>query len=95
MLICDAIREMKLLQFQYHGHLRIVQPATYGIDENGRKALLAYQIRDKSATGHIPRWRIFHESDICALSILDEQFSENPPGYVRDDKWFSNIWCQL
>ncbi|MDD1622752.1 MAG: hypothetical protein LUQ11_14845 [Methylococcaceae bacterium] len=95
MLICDAIRDMKLLQFLYHGQLRIVQPATYGLDENGRKALRAYQIRGKSATGHIPKWRIFHESDMSALAILDEKFSGEPPGYVRGDKWFSDILCQL
>ena len=95
MLICDAIRDKRLLKFQYHGYDRIVQPATYGLDENGRKTLRAYQIRGKSSTGHIPRWRVFHESDICALSVLDEKFSEEPPEYVRDDQWFSHIECQL
>ncbi|MDD2762030.1 MAG: hypothetical protein PHH11_17275, partial [Methylomonas sp.] len=79
MQICDAIREMRLVQFQYHGYLRIVQPATYGLDENGRKSLRAYQIGGKSATGHIPRWRIFHESDMTDFLLLSEKFSTQPP----------------
>lgn len=95
MLICDAIRDKRLLQFQYHGYLRIVQPATYGLDENGRKTLRAYQIRGKSSTGHLPKWRVFHESDMSDLSVLDESFCEEPPEYIRDDHWFFSIRCQL
>jgi len=95
MLICDAIRDMKHLQFQYHGHMRIVQPGTYGIDEKGHRTLRAYQVRGTSSSGRIPDWRIFHESDMHALSILEEKFPKKPPEYVRDDKFFSTILCQL
>jgi len=95
MLICSAIRDMKLVRFQYHGYLRIVQPATYGLDEYGRKTLHGYQIRGKSATGHLPRWRIFHESNMSNFFVLDEKFSKAPPGYDRGDAWFSDIFCEL
>jgi hypothetical protein len=95
MLICAAIRDKKYLQFQYRGHLRIVQPGTYGIAEKGHKALRAYQVRGTSDSGGIPDWRIFYESEIRSLSILEEKFSKTPPGYVRGDKFFSTILCQL
>jgi len=95
MVICDAIQNMNLLQFQYHGHLRIVLPGTYGIDEKGQRTLRAYQVKGSSSSGRIPDWRIFHESGISSLTVLAEKFSQKPPEYVRGDKLFSTILCQL
>ncbi|MBK6907473.1 MAG: hypothetical protein IPH08_10460 [Rhodocyclaceae bacterium] len=95
MTICDAIKGKSLLSFIYHGHPRIVQPHTYGIDEKGHKALRAYQIGGTSDSGRIPAWRIFHEADIKSLTISTERFSAPHHEYKRDDKFFATILCQL
>lgn len=95
MAICDAINTRSLLSFSYHGHVRIVQPHTYGIDGKGHKALRAYQTGGTSGSGRIPAWRIFHEADMRALTILQETFEPRWHEYRRGDEAFATIWCQL
>jgi hypothetical protein len=95
MNICDAINSRSLLSFSYHGHFRIVQPHTYGTDRNGHKALLAYQTGGTSSSGSIPVWRLFHATEMRALTVLKEQFSVPHHEYSRSDKAFSTIQCQL
>ena len=95
MTICNAIKTKSLLSFIYHGHPRIVQPHTYGIDEKGHKALRAYQIGGTSGSDHIPAWRIFHEADIRALTISAETFLSPHTLYKRGDTFFATILCQL
>lgn len=93
--ICDAIRNKRLLTFSYHGHQRTVEPHTYGIDTLGHPALRAYQSGGSSNSGGIPDWRLFHEKDMSNLSMLQTTFSSARSGYVRGDKAFSTIHCQL
>ena len=94
-IICDAIRNKRLLSFNYHGHPRTVEPHTYGIDTKGHLALRAFQVSGSSSRGGIPDWRIFHESDILGLSILESTFANARSGYVHGDSAFSTIQCQL
>ena len=95
MKIADAIRNHQVLTFQYHGHHRIVEPHTYGIDQKGDSALRAYQTGGTSGSGRMPDWRIFHESEIVALSVSATKFSGARHGYVRGDPFFATIHVQL
>ena len=95
MNICEAITTQSLLSFSYHGHLRVVQPHTYGIDRKGHKALRAYQTGGTSGSGRIPAWRIFHEADMHALATLQEKFAGPHHEYKHGDEAFSTILCQL
>ena len=43
-LICQAIREKRLLELQYDGHARRVAPHIYGIDAAGEELLNCYEV---------------------------------------------------
>ena len=93
--ICDAINNLTLISFSYHGHNRVVEPHTYGVDKGGHLALSAYQVRGSSRKGRLPDWRIFHDNDMQFVSVLQETFEGPRDGYKKGDKRFSTIHCEL
>ena len=95
MNIADAIRNRQVLTFQYHGHHRVVEPHTYGIDQKGHRALRAYQTGGTSGSGRIPDWRIFHESEILSLKSLEQHFDTRSSEYKKNDSFFATIHAQL
>jgi predicted DNA-binding transcriptional regulator YafY len=62
-LIADAIKQKNIIQFNYHNHLRIVEPHVLGISK-GHIEVEGYQIGGSSSTGILPNWRRFSLEDI-------------------------------
>ena len=93
--ICIAIGNLQLISFSYLGHDRVVEPHTYGVDKNGHRALCAYQVRGSSRSDRVPVWRFFHESDMQFVSVLQETFEGPRNGYIKGDRRFSTIHCEL
>ncbi len=50
-LICEAIRKRVLLQFHYHGRLRVVAPYCFGVSARDADVLRAIQVRGQSSSG--------------------------------------------
>ena len=71
--IIEAIETKKMLQFNYHGYERIVEPHVYGT-KNGKDALQSYQVSGKSSSGGLPQWRRFFLDDLHDIKILNESF---------------------
>ena len=94
-LIYNAVNERRLISFNYKGHKRTVEPHTYGVDTNGHVAIRAYQVSGTSESGGIPDWRLFHESEIFNLTVLQSTFLTARTGYVRGDSVFSTIYAQV
>lgn len=92
--IADAIHNRQVISFDYHGKHRVVEPHTYGIDQMGHKALVAYQVGG-TASERIPCWRTFHESEMRALCVLEQKFAGHRPNYRRNDPAFATIFAQL
>lgn len=78
--ICQAIEEMRLLEFTYRGHHRVVEPHTHGIDRKGRESLSAYQVSGTSGSGGVPDWRLFRTSGITFLIFISKEI-------FRSEKW--------
>ncbi|HEV2889064.1 MAG TPA: WYL domain-containing protein [Frankiaceae bacterium] len=77
-----AIQQRKIVTFTYQGHERRVQPAAFGVgNRKGKETLHAYQVGGGSRRGGVPHWRNFHVEGITALTVLDEVFGPNPPGF--------------
>ena len=77
-----AIEQRKIVTFTYEGLSRRVQPAAYGVgNRKGKDTLHAYQIGGESQRGGIPHWRNFHVEKMTGLTVLDEVFGPNPPGF--------------
>ncbi|MCK4731896.1 MAG: hypothetical protein KAT65_05495 [Methanophagales archaeon] len=77
-LIERAIREKKLVHFDYHGFNRIAEPHVYGIT-NRIKQFLGYQVDGGSSRGGIPDWRRFDLHEIKNLQVLEKTFPGKRP----------------
>jgi hypothetical protein len=93
--IPDAIASRRLLQFLYGGYSRTVEPHTYGIDANGRLALVAFQVEGGSHSGEQMGWKTFREGEMRNTVILERHFSVPRPEYRRNDGAFVSIISQL
>lgn len=71
-LIREAIRQKRLLQIEYKGRTRIVEPHDYGICKGSVK-LLAYQVGG-SSSARIPNWRWIEADQISAIELLSKKF---------------------
>lgn len=94
-IICQAIREMRVLTFYYDGHVRTVEPHVHGITTAGNEALRCYQIGGGSRSGTISDWRLMVVEKISSLTITQQKFSSARPGYRHGDANMSTIFCEL
>jgi hypothetical protein len=94
-LICEAIRCIKLLQFSYESHTRVVEPHILGRDSAGHDILSAYLVRGYSESRKQPYWRFYLLKDITLLTMLDETFSGPRKGYNPKDPRMLKVYCRL
>ena len=95
MKIETAIKNKKLLAFNYGGYSRVVQPHILGIDTRGNLSLSGYQVGGGSNSGESIGWKMFHLDGIRKLQLLDEHFHNPNPLYNRQDPLFIQIHAQL
>jgi len=55
-LLRGAIRNKRLIEFEYQQLKRVAEPHDYGI-QNGIKKVLVYQVSGGSKSGRLPDWR--------------------------------------
>jgi hypothetical protein len=95
-IIRQAIRERKMLEFQYHSLPRIVEPMRLGQVKRGIWELRAHQISGKSASGRVADGtpKLFTVAEMADISILPISF-EVPVFYERSDTTFIHIDTEL
>ena len=74
-LIRQALAERRLVQFDYHGFSRKVEPHALGHATEGRAALLGWQVSGGSASEPPPGWRTFLLGEIETVKILRGTFA--------------------
>ncbi len=58
-IITKAIKNRNILEFNYQGLYRVVEPHTFGVYRNGNELLVAYQIDGESKSRKSPFWSNF------------------------------------
>lgn len=94
-IIIEAIENRNLLEFNYDGHYRVVEPHTYGIFKNGSEKLAAFQVDGTSDKGDVPDWKLFTVEKINGLGILEDTFNGTRPGYRQGDSRMVEIHAEL
>jgi hypothetical protein len=68
-----AIKNKRLIQFEYQDYHRIAEPHDYGI-LNGIEQVLVYQLRGESKSKRLPDWRFIRVAGMKRLKVLEETF---------------------
>lgn len=93
-LICEAIRDKRLLQFDYRGLQRIVAPYCHGTSTRGTEVVRAVQVRGASSAGGYGFGKLWTVADIAHPVVLDESFVADDPDYNPDDSAMIHIHCR-
>jgi hypothetical protein len=96
--IREAISRRKLLEFDYQGEHRVVQPYCYGATHRGSEALRAIQLRRSNSTsrsggfGFGKLWRL---ADMQNVRASAEHFEPDDLDYNPDDSAMAAIFCRI
>ena len=93
--ISQAIRDRRVLTFDYDGYQRTVEPHCHGITTAGNEALRCYQTAGGSSSGKVPGWHMMKVEKIIGLTVSLSVFGGPRPGYSRGDRNMSTIFEQL
>ena len=93
-IITDAIEQKLLLEFQYDGGIRIVEPYCHGLSSKGNHVLRAFQVDGYSSSGQMG-WKLYDMSKSSGLLVSGEAFSVIRPGYSRGDKGIITIYHEI
>ena len=93
--ISEAIKTMAIVQFDYHGEKRVVEPHCHGITGKGNEALRGYQVDGGTISGNPSPWRLFNVADIINFEITDHTFDGPRSDYNPNDKSMTRIYCCL
>ena len=99
--ICRAIHDEKVITFTYsdqegNPHNRVVEPYAHGLTKQDNLALRGYQIRGTSESKFaLPCWRMFLIEKMTQVTVTDESFADNAPGYAHGDPDLNPIYCRV
>lgn len=94
-LIAEAIATQHLLQLDYAGSTRIVEPHIYGLDAQGREVLSAYQVTGGSISGETTGWKTFEIAKVTDVEVLAAHFSRPRREYNPADAMFQIVYSRL
>ena len=92
-VICQAIREKRLLELQYEGQARRVAPHVYGIDSAGDELLSCYEVWGGS-DGEPAGWRSLRLAQISELTLTTKRFAPRPE-HQRAAGAIARVFCQV
>jgi hypothetical protein len=73
-LLCAAINNKRLIEFQYKERRRVAEPHDYGMIKSVKK-LLTYQVGGESESGDLRDWRWAEVDEINRVRMLDKGFA--------------------
>jgi hypothetical protein len=92
-VICQAIKEKRLLELIYEGLTRRVAPHIYGIDSAGEELLSCYEVWGGSE-GVAAGWRSLRLAEISQLKLTSKRFAPRPE-HQRSDGAIARVFCQV
>jgi hypothetical protein len=95
MLLCDAIREHLLLEFEYHGRNRVVAPYCHGTSTRGAEVLRAIQVAGSTRPGGLGFGKLWLVADIVAPRLTGQHFTPDDPHYNPNDRNMKRIHCRV
>jgi len=94
-LICDAIRTRSLLEFRYHGLIRLVAPYCHGFSTRGAEVLRAIQVGGSSNSRSFGSGKLWLVADLVGVRLAGKHFEPTDPRYNPDDRGMQRIHCRI
>jgi hypothetical protein len=94
-LVCQAIRERRVVRLHYDGGTRDVEPHCHGFSKDGNELLSGYQVSGFSRSGQRFGWKTFRLEEVRAMTLSGNVFAGPRPGYDPSDIKISHIHCRL
>jgi hypothetical protein len=93
--ICDAIQKKAVIQFNYEGKPRIVEPQCHGISTAGKEVIRGFQTGGGSRSRRSIAEKLFEVSKITELKETGDTFSHPGPHYNPTDQAMIYVHCHL
>jgi len=93
--ICEAIRALTVLEFDYDGHHRVVHPYCHGVTAKGHEVLRAVQVEGKSRSGGFGYGKLWTVAQIKNIQSAERAFVPDDPNYNPDDAAMAEIHCRV
>ena len=93
--ICKAIKKKAVIQFEYRGIGRTVEPQCHGISSAGNEVIRAVQTNPRSQSGKSIEGKLFEISKMSGLKETGGNFVNPGPHYNPDDKGMIYVHCHL
>jgi hypothetical protein len=92
-VVCNAIASRRLLEFDYDGHHRLVEPHCHGRGATNKEFFRAFQIGGTSASGPLG-WKLFDMDHVFNVRLCDERF-EPRSDFRADDTSMHPVHCRV
>lgn len=94
--ICDAIRDGEIIEFEYEGMVKIVEPFCYGVGINEQELLRGYVIGGFSdVLNQEYSWKLFDVSHMGTIQFIGKKFHTIRAGYDKEDKDMKTTYCSF
>ncbi len=94
-ILCDAIVARRLLEFEYDGARRVVQPYVHGFNAKQQELLRAIQIGGATRSRSLGFGKLWLVEKMRDLRLTDERFLPTDPHYNPDDSAMAVIHCRI
>ena len=94
--ICNAIHQMRAIEFYYHGGYRTVEPFALGIVLPGdadNESLICWQTGGFSEMLEVVGWKLYRASEMEDIVILKDEFNGERPNYDPDNIGMVHVIC--
>ncbi|HXI55455.1 MAG TPA: hypothetical protein VNO55_05320 [Polyangia bacterium] len=93
--ICEAIRAKRMLEFDYDGHHRVVQPYCHGFTRKGAETLRAVQVNAGGRSGGRGYGKLWTVAKVQNLRVAISTFDAEDPDYNPNDTALLEIHCRV
>lgn len=90
-VILRAVKERQVIQFQYSGGLRTVEPHCYGVSRTGKELLRGYQTGGYSESGNSVGWKLFEVGLMQGIAVTGQTFPNDRPLYNPNDSVMAQV----
>ncbi|WP_312652378.1 hypothetical protein [Proteiniclasticum sp.] len=94
--ICDAIRDGEIVEFDYDGMVRIVEPFIYGLTSGGVQVMKGYQIGGYNRENdNSYDWVTFEVNQIGTIKFIGKKFTTKRDGYMKQSEDIKTVYCKF